>query len=316
MEYHDAVSGGHTLNSPEALVMSVRQRLQNIANKTGEPFQYVMERYVIERFLYRLGQSKQSDAFILKGATLFWVWNGAPHRRTRDLDMLKVGDSSHLALSDSVVEVASIPADDGILFDVDNLKLEDIREGTEYGGTRAVLEARLGAARLRLQIDIGVGDAVTPGPIRRNLPTLLDMPSPQVRCYPVETVIAEKLDAVVSRGLENSRMKDFYDLNFILQTFELDGAVISEAIRRTFERRGTALPTVTPLALTKVFYGAAKSQQQWLAFISRGRLASNSDFAITCHGIDEFSKPIFEALNSETPFNRRWVDGKWDADSL
>jgi len=291
--------------------MSVRQRLQNVATKTGEPFQLVMERFVVERFLFRLGQSRQADLFIVKGATLFWVWSGEAHRPTRDLDMLSIGDASDQSLRAALIEICTIEAADGLTFDLESLTIEPIREDNEYGGTRAVMTTRLGSARLRFQVDVGVGDAVTPAATPQQFPSLLGMDAPTIRCYPVETVIAEKLEAIVSRGADNSRMKDFYGLFFIFETFELEGPVVAEAIKRTFGRRGTQIPSEIPYALTETFFTGQRQIRQWEAFVGKSRLADSASFATICQAIDQFSRPLFAALREGSESSDRWIDMHW-----
>lgn len=215
------------MTSDEALAMSIRARLQNLSTQSGEPFQRVMERYVMERFLFRLGQSDHAEAFILKGASLFWIWNRALHRPTRDIDMLRIGDASPEAIKLAIAEICTLPGNDALTFEIDSLTIEPIRGQTDFVGTRAVITARIGSAKLRLQIDIGVGDAVTPAPILASFPSLLEMDAPMIQCYPVETVLAEKLEAIVSLGAENSRMKDFFDVAFICDAFQIEGAVVT-----------------------------------------------------------------------------------------
>jgi hypothetical protein len=145
---------------------SVRARLLNLSKQIGEDFQALLNRYAIERFLYRLGASDQSDEFILKGAMLFVVWQGNLHRPTRDLDLLGFGDPSPGAVAERIRAVVSLPADDGILFDPSSIDAAVIREDTEYEGVRVKLSASLEQARIRLQVDIGFGDVVDPAPAR------------------------------------------------------------------------------------------------------------------------------------------------------
>jgi hypothetical protein len=136
--------------------------------------------------------------------------------------------------------------------------------------------AKLGNIRIPLQIDIGFGDAVTPGPESSHFPTLLsDLPAPVIRSYPVYTAVAEKLEAMVSLGDQNSRLKDFFDLRFILQTEHLDPAILSQAIKSTFARRKTSLPAAVPRCLTPEF--ASVKETLWKAFLDRNGLKSTED---------------------------------------
>jgi predicted nucleotidyltransferase component of viral defense system len=191
---------------------SVRSRLLKLARERRQPFDLVITRYALERLLYRLSQSPHREQFVLKGAMLITTWFADPHRPTRDLDLLGFGDSSEESILDVFREVCGMPADDGIRFDVDNLRIERIREELEYGGLRLRTVANLSRARINVVIDVGFGDAVEPGLEEIEFPVLLDSPVPRLRAYPRETVIAEKFQAMVYLGRANSRMKDFYDV--------------------------------------------------------------------------------------------------------
>ncbi|MFC1806267.1 nucleotidyl transferase AbiEii/AbiGii toxin family protein, partial [Planctomycetota bacterium] len=178
------------------LAASVRQRLLNLSRERGEDFGLVLSQYAVERFLYRLSQSPHDSRFILKGAMLFAVWTGRMHRPTRDLDLLAFGDTSDDTLAKIVRAVCSLPVEpDGIEFDPTTLQTEPTREGAEYEGRRMRLMATLSGARIDVQIDIGVGDAVVPAPQTVDYPALLDFPAPRLRAYPRETMVAEKLQA-------------------------------------------------------------------------------------------------------------------------
>lgn len=259
------------------LIASIRQRLRNKAAHTGEAFDFVLGRYGAERLLYRLSVSKLSTQFVLKGALLFYLWNEQMHRPTRDLDLLGFGPSDTATLEQAFREIVetSVP-DDGLTFFPDTIAAEPIRDDTLYGGIRVKTMAKLGNIRIPLQIDVGFGDAITPGPEVSNFPTLLtDFPAPAIRSYPVYTVIAEKLQAMVSLGDRNTRMKDFFDLRSIFQTEQLDQAVISQAIRSTFERRRTSLPQGVPRCLTPEF--AAIKESQWRAFLDRNGIPKTAE---------------------------------------
>jgi hypothetical protein len=166
---------------PRNLGPSVRQRLLNLAKERREDFNFVLLRYGLERLLYRLGTSKHAGTFILKGAMLFPLWSGNPHRSTRDMDLLGSGPPELDRLVSVFREVASIHGDDGIVFLPETVKAEAIREDAIYDGIRLTLEAHLDAARISLQVDVGFGDSVTPAPVETDYPTLLKLPAPHVR---------------------------------------------------------------------------------------------------------------------------------------
>ena len=294
-------------NSPA----SVRQRLLNLARQRNEEFQLVLTRYAIERLLYRLSASKHGDEFTLKGAMLFQLWTGQPHRSTLDLDLLGSGEDGverfKAIFRDVFVQAVEV---DGLLFLPGTLRGEEIREDQKYGGVRILGTVMLENARIPLQIDIGIGDAVTPEAAKIEYPTLLEMPAPKLKAYPKETVVAEKYEAMVSLGVANSRMKDFYDLWILSAKFEFDGAVLMSAVQATFKRRGTVLPSLPPVALTPAFAADGSKRLQWMAFIRRGRLVSEPPpldaILRLLHG---FLMPITEAVVTGHAFTMGWRPG-------
>ena len=247
---------------------SVRARLQALAASKGQVFDILLTRYALERFLYRLSRSEFADRFVLKGAMLMTTWFDEPHRPTRDLDLLGFGDPAADPMLAVFRSICATPVeDDGIQFDIEGLRVEQIREEVAYGGLRLRTIATLAGARINVVIDIGFGDAVEPGLEEIDLPVLLELPSPRLRAYPRETVIAEKFQAMVLLGRANSRMKDFYDIWILSKTYSFDDDRLSRAIAATFARRDTDLPVATPDALTASFAADPGKQQQWTAFI-------------------------------------------------
>jgi hypothetical protein len=256
--------------------------------------------------LYRLSVSAHRDRFVLKGAMLFATWVVDPFRPTRDLDLLGHGDSDAAAIGDTFRAIlATAVADDGVTFDITGLQSAAIREAQEYGGVRVRTTAVIAGARVPIQVDIGFGDAVTPAPVDIVYPSLLDHPAPHLRAYPVETVVAEKLEALVMLGMVNTRLKDFYDLWFISRTFELRRSVLAEAVQRTFERRGTALPVDVPVGLSEEF--AKAKSAQWSAYLARDRMAAAPDaFSVVIADLRGFLMPT---LDDATDDARVWPKG-------
>ncbi len=201
---------------------------------------------------------------------------------------------------------------DGLTFDPGSIQVTAIREDQEYQGQRVQLTARLERARINLQIDIGFGDVVTAAP-EVEYPTLLDFPAPRLRAYTKEAVIAEKLQAMVSLGLLNSRMKDFYDLWMISRAFDFDGATLAQAIQSTFERRRTEVPAGTPPALTPEFARDPTKVTQWKAFLRRNRLdVSGVEFGQIIEELAGFLVPLLSVIANRAEFNRTWpAGGPW-----
>ena len=284
------------MSAPKNSAASVKARLQNVAGKRGEDFNLLLLRYGIERLLFRLSQSPYADRFLLKGAMLFVVWDEKTHRPTRDVNLHGFGPSEKAELTHVFQEVAAVPVvDDGIVFDPKPVRTDEIREDNAYGGVRVRLMGKLGTAEIPVQIDVGVGDAVTPAPETATFPALLDFPAPRVRMYPVYTVVAEKFEAMVKLGIANTRMKDFHDVWFLAHRFEVDGPTLRRAIEATFARRQTNL-SQSPEAFTDAFANDPTKQAQWAAFLRRNGLSGITDqFSEVVAVIRKFIEPVLRS---------------------
>ncbi|MDQ3699592.1 MAG: nucleotidyl transferase AbiEii/AbiGii toxin family protein, partial [Chloroflexota bacterium] len=235
------------------LAASVRARLTNEARRSGRPFQEVLTHFTLERFLYRLSRSRQADRFVLKGGLLLRAWHGPMSRPTRDADLLGHGNPSVEEMVRVMQEVCAATAEpDGSRFDPTSVRGDRTRPDEEYKGVQIHIVGHLGQARTRFKVDIGFGDAVVPGPVQLNYPTILDFPAPRLRAYTRDSLVAEKFHAMVSLGEVNSRLKDFYDIWFLAKQFTFDAPHLGAAIRATFARRGTEMPH-SPLPLLDAF---------------------------------------------------------------
>lgn len=223
---------------PTNLPASVHQRLLNLSQTRGEDFNFLLARYVIERLLYRLSHSAYADSFVLKGALLFLIWAVPVHRPTRDIDLLGYGDSSTQQLEHIFREICLVDVvADGVTFDPATIQVRPIREEQMHGGQRITLTAYLGRARIPVQVDVGFGDTIVPAAIATSYPALLDFPAPKIQVYPRESVVAEKLHAMVALDMSNSRMKDFFDVWILARLFAFDGAILVRAFQATFEQQ-------------------------------------------------------------------------------
>lgn len=313
-QYHASLPGRADDVSPTEKrnpAASARDRLLTLAKKRGEDFQLVLTRYGLERLLYRLSLSPYRDRFILKGAMLFILWSDDPHRPTRDVDFLGSGDSSEVGLTDVFRDLCTMTVEeDGVTYDPKSIRVEAIRDDTEYGGMRVTLVGELAGARIPIQADIGFGDAVTPETIETTYPTLLDDPAPTLRTYPRETVVAEKYQAIVALGIANSRMKDFYDLWIISNGFEFEGRMLAEAVKNTFARRRTTLPVDTPSGLSSMFSGDGQKNTQWKAFLSKVSMADDVlPLAEVCAHLAGFLGPPTQAAREGNVIETTWPPG-------
>ncbi len=297
-----------TAASPKNIVASVRARLLNLAKAHGEDYNRTLQRYANERYLYRLGSSPYRDRFVLKGGMLLPALGQSIYRPTRDIDLLGSGDTGEAALRVIFTEITATPVEpDGLTFDVAGINLGPIGALEAYGGVQILIPALLGSAAVPVRIDIGIGDAVTPAPVEAAYPTLLDMPSPILRMYPVETVIAEKFEAMVRFGLANTRIKDYYDIWTLARTQSLCGQVLADAFRNTFDRRGTALPVAAPTGLTDTFLRDRARAAQWLRFTAQYAPTGEVPELHAAGGLlQRFLMPPATAAATQTTFTLAW----------
>jgi hypothetical protein len=301
--------------APRDAAASARARLRLLAGERGEDFEGLLERYAAEGVLRRVADSEWRDKFILKGAMLFPLWGIDDHRPTRDIDFLGRGDSDPESLERVFRSILGAPrAVDGLRFATDAIRVEPIREEERYGGARVEARATLAGAKMRVQIDVGFGDAVE-DVFQGGYPCLLDMPAPVVLAYSREAAIAEKLHAMVVRGMANSRMKDYHDayLLSILERFSLQA--LARAVAATFLRRATPVPATKPLGLTVEFAEDATKRAQWKTYARRvhsRRGAPELDVAVERLGA--FLWPALETSRLGAPRDASWDPsrGAWD----
>ncbi len=288
---------------------SVRQRLLNKARETGRPFSELLQYFAMERFLYRLSQSPHADKFILKGALMLAAWKAPLLRPTMDIDLLGRTANDIEAIVAIVKELCAVVVqpEDGLVFDADTVHGERIAEAAEYEGVRVRFRATLDAARIPMQLDIGFGDVLVPAAIPTIYPTILHLPAPHLLGYSRETAVAEKFEAMVKLGELNSRMKDFFDLWLLARSFDFDGSRLSEAIEKTFNRRGTVLPNGEPVALRGEFSGNPQKRAQWVGFIRRMKLRDVPALTEIVDELRAFLLPVIQALPAREHFHFKWL---------
>lgn len=297
--------------SPEGLARSLQARLLSHARSVGADPNSVLARYGLERFLHRLGRSSYADRFILKGGMLLRVWLGETSRPTRDADLLGYGDLSATALRSIFGDVCDVGVEpDGVTFSRGSVRVAPIRVEDPYGGQRVKLRGLLGRARLTLQLDVGIGDSVTPDPEWIDYPSLLDFPRPRLRAYRPETAIAEKLHAMSVLGMANSRMRDIFDIYELSRRFEFDGATLVSAVKDTFSRRRTPIGPGLPAALTKEFGRDPDKQTQWRAFVRKSRVpGAPPELLSATEEVVAFVQQILAAADAGKPYAAHWPPG-------
>lgn len=286
--------------------------LLNEARKANRPFNELLQYYAMERFLYRLSKSPHATRFILKGALMFTAWKLESYRPTMDIDLL--GKAPHQV--DRVVaiakEVCSQPVEpDGLISNSDTVKGARIAENANYEGVRIRFQAHLGTARVILQLDIGFGDVIVPAPQPVEYPTILNFPAPRLRGYSKESIVAEKFESLVTLGILNSRMKDYYDIWTLSRHFDFDGLILGNAIAKTFSNRGTKI-VPDPIGLTAKFADDPTKKSQWRGFIRKSRLDASPDLGEVLLAIASFLGPLATALSAARSFQGKWTaPGPW-----
>lgn len=280
---------------------SIHDRLLKISHEKQEELDKLLKRFAYEGFLRRLNTSSYSRQMVLKGGLLLMQLTKEFVRSTKDLDLLVYGENSEAYVREMVSTICAVRFDqDALVFDISTMKVEKIIDEEEYNGFRVKLIAHIGSSNIPLQIDMGFGDPVIPSPVELEYPSLLNLPSVQVLSYPVQSVIAEKVEAMVSRGEENSRMKDFYDIYVLSRLFEINVELLKAAIIATFGSRGTAIPENPPIALRDQFASDAIKKEQWRNFIKKNELQhAPDDLGEVMGAIREFILPVFGQINYE-----------------
>lgn len=296
------------------LVDSIRARLLNLARERREDYQVTLRNFFYERLLYRLSKSPLKDRFVLKGAMLFRLWADQPYRATMDLDLLSRGDNSPESVKKDIAVICATKVEaDGVEFDGTDVTAEPIRAEDEYSGIRATFPASLGSIRERLQVDIGFGDALWPRPKQVKYPAMLDLPAATVTAYRPETVIAEKLEAMITLALKNSRIKDYFDIHYLLRHERFEGKELAEAVRRTLGRRKTAISDGIPVALSDDYWKPSSRQAHVQAFAKRARLDTDLSSARKLAAeLRKFLMPVLTAVRRAEAFDRIWIPpGPW-----
>jgi Uncharacterized conserved protein len=260
----------------EGKAHSVHDRLLALSRESRADFNLILIKYALERYLYRISASSYRDSFLLKGALLFSLWYDTPRRPTRDADLLGLDPYNSGEMTRVFQEICGVICDDGMVFLPETVQAVEIREDTRYGGTRVSLIGKLGNARCNVQVDIGYGDAVTPDPqLVRFPPLLVENPPAELRAYPKETVIAEKLEAIVALGMANSRMKDYFDLSFSGASGSGDAEGITNAAARVSASGSSAASWGSPPSSSGKHRRKACEMQTFLSW-KRGIFVQNA----------------------------------------
>lgn len=300
------------MTSAQNMAASVRQRLLNRSKADSRPFNELLQYYAMERFLYRLSLSAHAPHYILKGALMLRAWNVPESRPTMDIDMLGKTGAEEENIASQIRDVLAVNVEpDGLTFDSESIETRRIVEGAEYQGIRVRFRGVLGTARISMQIDVGFGDIVYPGPEKAELPSMLNFPAPSLLCYSLESAIAEKFEAMLKLGSLNSRLKDFYDIWLLSRLFPFKLGNLSEAVKLTLKQRGTIL--IQPIdAFSERF--TASRQPMWAAFCKRLKQDHiPQSFQKIVKEVELFLLPLIQGVSDDITWKPA---GPWGGDTL
>lgn len=290
------------------IAASILARLRNQSDETNRPFAEILQYYAMERFLYRLSKTRYADKFILKGGLLFYVWDLPLRRSTRDIDFrgyVSGNRATLLKIMDEVLQVST--PEDGLVLDAQSVSVEETQIDADYQGIRVKLIALLERTRIPVQIDIGFSDELASKAETIEYPNILpDLKTVRMKGYPKESVVAEKFHAMIRHGDLNSRMKDYYDLWLISETFEFDGLSLQNAIEATFNNRDTDIPDDRPSPLSDDF--ARANQTRWVNFLNKMELEDTQaeDFERVLETIWKFLEHPVQSSIDRTKSPRKW----------
>ena len=296
------------------LAASVNQRLLNLRNLRKEDFQIILNRYGLERFLYRLSESPFADRLILKGAFSFELWGQQFYRPTRDADFVGFFEPSAEEIRRVFIQVCHQDVEpDGLLFNPESVSAEAIRGQNAMGGLRVQLTAYLARIRIHLQFDVVIGEPMTTMPRKMKFPALLSFPPPRILVYPKELTVADKFHALCKQGMLNSRIKDYYDIFQLALHFAFKGTELKSCIQMIFKQEKFAIPSGIPDALSDEFGQSPEKKLLWKQFlirIAKDSLSSELGCVIEC--IRDLVLPPAKAAAEDTKFDLLWpAGGPW-----
>ena len=280
---------------------SIRTKLLNVAKKENIFYQTILTRYFQERLLYRMSQTRYRNNFYLKGGALMYAYERFAARPTLDIDFLGNNISNKgTSIIAAFKEICSVPfEEDGVIFDVEHITAQNITEFKDYHGICLSIPVKMDSIAQVLTMDIGFGDVVTPSPVNLDFPILLEhLPCANILAYSLETVIAEKMHAIIDLADQSSRMKDYYDLHRILKEEKYDSEVLQEAIIRTFENRHTPYDENT-MFFRKDFGINQQMEVRWKAFMRKITKATDLSFSEVVAFIQETLRPYWENIPHE-----------------
>ncbi|MGM9581417.1 MAG: nucleotidyl transferase AbiEii/AbiGii toxin family protein [Anaerovibrio sp.] len=285
---------------------SIKARLKNIAKETGRTMQDVLIAYGLERTIMRLTKSRHVENFTLKGGIfLYALMDGEFARATTDIDLLAQGISNDIdQMQEVFCDIFSVKLDDPLRYDLDSLSVKSITEFKYYHGVNATINAYLDHTKIQLSIDVGFGDVIYPGRVVMDFPVILSEENPRVYTYSLSSIIAEKFEAIVSLGYENSRFKDFYDIYILSGKYDVDGSELMEACKETFCHRHTSFDDIA--AFEDDYASDSVRQSRWKSFAKKKKVQMNVTLEETIEQLRAFVEPVVAAINCKEKFMKTW----------
>ena len=285
---------------------SVKARLKKLAVQEGKSMQEKLVNYGLERTICRIANSRFYDRFTLKGGIFMYaLFDGEYSRATIDIDLLAQRIANDVGNIRSVFEeIFRIEVDDAIEFDLESLEVANIAEFKEYQGVNVSIVGYLERTRVPVSIDIGFGDVVYPNRTKIRFPSLLEMDEIEVYAYSIYSSIAEKFETFVSRGLTNSRYKDYFDIYEYARLFNMEGNILKEAIEETFRNRGTTFEDI--VVFEAEYMSDTVNQRRWAAFVKKKKATAGLTFSEVMDVVVKILRPVTDAILDKQEFNYNW----------
>ena len=292
---------------------SVKARLKKVAQENGRTFQEMLTYYGLERAIYRISISDYAEHFVLKGGIfLYAIFDRNYDRATTDIDFLarSIGNGDE-EMKSVFRQILSLDADDALRFDAETISVRTITEFKEYHGLHVSVVAYLDRTRIPIEIDIGFGDVIYPQAVKMDFPVILDMASPTIYAYSLESSVAEKIEAIIHNGYLNSRYKDFYDIYILSKTYPFGLHALRNAVFETFKNRKTPM-TMNTAAFGEEFLNDPMHQTRWNAFLKKKNALHRASMSDVISQIRTFVQPLLTELPSKplewNPHDCRWTE--------
>lgn len=266
----------------------LKDLIRNLSKEVGIEAHVLIRKYMMERFLERVSSSKYNGSFILKGGMLVAAFVGVEARATMDIDTTIKGIPVTIVdMERTITEISNIDLDDNVKFRIK--KVSEIMDEAEYSGIRFSMDAVLDGAVIPLKIDISTGDVITPREIAYSYKLMFEDRTIPIMTYPIETVLAEKLETVISRSITNTRMRDFYDIHILLKSQNINADILALALERTAKKRGNFNLLENAESVLKIVKSDEDMKRLWNIYQKKFKYAGEHTWDEVIHSVRELS---------------------------